>query len=99
MTMFAKIKDGSVVTFPYGYDNLQAENPYTRFTGNIDLMEIFPQTEEALLREYELVPVVVEDKPTTHPIQEAVLNTTPILKDGKWTLDWVVQFKLPESRV
>ncbi len=96
MTMLAKIKDTAIVTFPYGYDDLQAENPYTRFTGNIDLMEIFPQTEEALLRGHELVRVTVKDKPTVIPfVQEAVLATTPTLEDGQWVLDWTVNFKPP----
>ena len=96
MTMFAKIKDNAVVTFPYGYDDLQAENAHTLFTGNIDLMEIFPQTEEALLHGHELVQVVVEDEPITSPIEEAVLATMPILKDGQWVLEWAVQFKAPK---
>ena len=93
--MLAKIKDNAVVTFPYGYDDLQAENPHTRFTGNIDLMEIFPQTEEATLRGYELARVIVKDKPIVPPSQEAVLATTPTLEDGQWVLDWAVQFKNP----
>jgi hypothetical protein len=95
MTMLAKIKDNVVVTFPYGYDNLQSENPHTRFTGNIDLMELFPQTEEALLRGHELVQVTAEDKPATHPIEQAVLATTPTLENGNWVLKWAVSFKLP----
>jgi hypothetical protein len=91
--MFAKIKDNAVVTFPYGYDNLQAENPHTRFTGNIDLMELFPQTEEALLRGHELVQVTIDEKPQVLPsVQEAVLATTPTLKDGRWVLEWQVSF-------
>lgn len=95
MTMLAKIKDNTVVTFPYGYDNLQSESPHTRFTGNINLMELFPQTEEALLRGHELVQVTVDDKPILRPMQEAVLATTPTLKDGNWVLKWAVSFKLP----
>lgn len=93
--MLAKIKDNIVVDFPYGYDDLQRENPHTRFAGNIDLMELFPQTEEALLRGHELVRVIVKDKPVVHPKQEAVLATTPTLEDGQWVLGWTVQFKLP----
>jgi hypothetical protein len=97
--MFAKIKDNAVVTFPYGYDDLQRENPHTRFTGSIDLMELFPQTEEALLRGYELVNVTTAEKPQVLPfVQEAVLATTPTLEDGAWVLKWVISFKpLAES--
>lgn len=95
--MLAKTKNNAVVTFPYGYDNLQAENPHTRFTGNIDLMELFPQTEEALLRGHELVQVITEEKPTVHPMQEAVLATTPTLKDGQWLLEWQVSFVPPKQ--
>jgi hypothetical protein len=90
--MLAKIKDNALVTFPYGYDDLQAENPHTRFTGKIDLMELFPQTEEALLRGHELVQITPEDKPVLHLFEEAVLATTPTLKDGQWVLEWQVSF-------
>lgn len=93
--MLAKIKDNAVVTFPYGYDNLQAENPYTRFTGNIDLMELFPQTEEALLRGYTLVQVTVKDKPQTLPREEAVLDDAPTLEDGQWVLNWTKNWMKP----
>lgn len=96
MIMFAKIKDNAVVIFPYGYDDLQRENPHTRFVGNIDLMELFPQTEEALLRGYELVRVTIKEPPTVRrPAEEAVLATTPTLEDGQWVLGWTVQFKTP----
>jgi hypothetical protein len=95
--MFAKIKNNAVVTFPYGYDNLQSENPHTRLTGNIDLMALFPQTEEALLRGHELVQVITEEKPTLYPMQEAVLATKPTLKDGRWVLEWQVSFVLPKQ--
>ena len=91
--MLAKIKDTEIVIFPYGYDDLQAENPYTKFTGNIDLLEIFPQTEEALLRGYELVQVITKDKPNILPIQEATLAQFPTWEDGVLVLDWEVSFK------
>lgn len=93
--MFAKIKDTAIITFPYGFDDLQSENPHTRFTGNIDLMELFPQTEEATLRGYELVPVTVQEEPRTRPFQEAVLAQLPTWKDGSLVLEWTVRFKQP----
>ena len=91
--MFAKIKDTAIVTFPYGYDDLQAENPYTRFTGNIDLMEIFPQTEEATLRGHVLVPVTVQEKPYIYSFQDAVLAQLPTWEYGNLVLLWDVRVK------
>jgi hypothetical protein len=91
--MLAKIKDNVVVVFPYGYDDLQAENPHTRFTGNLDLMELFPQTEEALLRGHELVRVGVEEKPVIHSFEEATLADLPTLENGNWVLKWGVSFR------
>ena len=90
--MFAKIKDNKVVTFPYGYDDLQNENPHTQYSGDIDLMEIFPNTEEALLRGFKLVKVYVDDKPETFVLEKANLSDTPTLKNGVWSLNWVVSF-------
>lgn len=90
MTMFAKIKNGHVVAFPYGYDQLQAENPHTRYTGVIDLQQLFKDTEEAILHGAELVEVQVAPKPFLLPHETAKLSGTPVLEDGRWVLGWVV---------
>jgi len=52
--MFAKIKDGVVVKFPYGLGDLFAENPNTNFPST-NLIALFPQTTAAVVDGYELV--------------------------------------------
>ena len=92
--MFAKVKNNEVLKFPYGYDEFQQDNPYTLLSGEINLMELFPKTEEALLNGCELVNVKTMDKPTTHPLQEAVLADVPVFQDGEWVLLWSVSIKV-----
>lgn len=91
--MFAKIKDNEIIQFPYGYDDLQADNPYTRFTGIIDLKEIFDNSELSVIHGYELVEVTIEKKPDIlEPIEIAILSDIPTKEDNKWMLRWSVEF-------
>jgi hypothetical protein len=96
--MYAKIKNNEVVTFPYGFDELQADNPHTRFTGVIIIPDLFDLTEEKILKGYDLAEVKQIEKPHTTPFQEATLNDKPTLNDnGEWELGWTVKFKPPSE--
>ena len=90
--MYAKIKNNEVITFPYGFDELQKDNPYTRFTGIIIIPDIFQHTEEKLLKGYDLVEVKMSEEPKNlSPIHVATLNDKPTLNEkGEWELGWTV---------
>jgi hypothetical protein len=109
--MFAKIKDDVLIKYPYGYDDLQEDNPHTRFTGVIDLVNLFKESEEHTLKGYDLVEIVVEDKPTTTPFpglgdpmpltpfHVVTLSDTPVKEGDKWMLKWNVEFVPPDTEV
>jgi hypothetical protein len=86
--MFAKIKNNQVITFPYGYDELCKDNPYTKFKGNIDLKEIFSKTEFGQ-NGYELVDVEKIKEPPYDPYSQILtVDNLPTLVDGKWILNY-----------
>lgn len=90
MTSYAKIKDGEVVTFPYAFDELHADNPGQTFTGEINIMDLFMQSEQPSLG-YEIVEVeYVHDfeKPSVAPFMIAYRPDKPTLSGGKWTYGW-----------
>jgi hypothetical protein len=57
--MYAEIKNGTVVTFPYDYDTLVQKNPYTKFA-QTDLLSMYFGT-EANVDGHELVRVTEVD--------------------------------------
>jgi hypothetical protein len=88
--MFAEVKNGAVVTFPYDYDTLVQKNPYTKFA-QTDLLSMYAGT-EANLNGHELVRVTQADAPTVNKqTQKAVQNLAPTLVNSVWTLEWSVQ--------
>jgi hypothetical protein len=88
--MFAEVKNGAVVTFPYDYDILVAKNPYTKFA-QTDLLTMYVGT-EANLNGCQLVRVAEADAPTFNKqTQKVVQNLTPTLVNSVWTLEWSVQ--------
>lgn len=88
--MYAEVKNGVVVTFPYDYDILVQKNPYTKFA-QTDLLSMYFGT-EANLDGHELVRVIETDAPTfDKQTQKAVKNSAPVLVDNIWTLGWSIQ--------
>lgn len=84
--MYAKIKDNVVVLYPYGLDDLYAENPHTNFGIVENLVATFATTESGVdghtLVEVKLVqPVVDHTKNFT--------EGTPSLVNGIWIQTWV----------
>jgi hypothetical protein len=93
--MFAKIKDNVLIKYPYGFDELQQDNPYTRFTGDIDLKSIFMESDEHILNKYNLVDVFIDTKPDLMPFHIAILSDTPVKEGDKWVLKWSIEFVPP----
>lgn len=94
--MFAKVLNAQLVTFPYGYAQLQADNPYTAF--NAGGLEADFYGTEAWQEGYRLVPVVELPQPSYDPgTQVAVQDVDPTLTEGVWILGWTVRPMTPEE--
>ena len=88
--MYAEVKNGAVVTFPYDYDTLVQKNPYTKF-GQTDFLSMYSGT-QANIDGNELVRVTELETPTfNNQTQKAVQDSAPALVDNVWTLGWSVQ--------
>jgi hypothetical protein len=95
--MHAKIKDGSLVKFPYGMADLQIENPFTNYNGAYDVAAIFPTTEGATVHGQEIVPVTMLPAPEHDQRTQTVELGQPSLTDGEWTVGWIVTNKTQEQ--
>ena len=85
--MYTKIKDNNVVQYPYGFDELFADNPYTNFDIIYDLPAVFATTESGLNGH------TLEQVRLVQPISDHTKNYTegtPSLSDGIWTQTWNV---------
>jgi hypothetical protein len=92
--MYAEIKNGTVVTFPYDYDTLVKKNPYTKFA-QTDLLSMYFGT-EANVDGHELVRITEADAPTfDKQTQKTVQDSAPTLVNGVWTLGWAIQALTP----
>lgn len=88
--MYAEVKNGAVVTFPYDYDTLVQKNPYTKFA-QTDLLSMYSGT-QANIDGNELVRVTELETPTFNSqTQKAVQDSAPSLANDVWTLGWSVQ--------
>lgn len=94
--MLVKIKDDLVVTFPYDFNELRKDNPYTTFDSP-DVAANFEGT-EAWLAGYRLQPVIIPQEPTCDPRTQTVYqNALPDLQDGTWILGWTIHENTPEE--
>lgn len=98
MTVYAEVKGNTLIQFPYTLGSMEAENPYTNFGTNPDIVTIFPQTTTAIENGYILEPVLYLPQPTYDPAtQVAIQNKDPLLIDGVWALGWTVRLMNPEE--
>ena len=88
--MYAEVKNGAVVTFPYDYDTLVQKNPYTKFA-QTDLLSMYTGT-QANIDGNELVRVTELDAPTfDKQTQKLVQDSAPTLANSVWSLGWSIQ--------
>ena len=87
VTIYIKINDGNIATYPYTYSSLYSENPSTLYDDRYDLRGWFNQTETCLVEGHVLEEVVEADSPVIDPTTEKnVIGDEPTLVDGVWTL-------------
>lgn len=88
--MYAEVKDGAVVTWPYDYDTLCKNNPSTAFPANKHLLELYNGTEANLAGNL-LVKVVEQPQPVYDAkTQTVVQNAQPVMFGEEWVLGWTV---------
>lgn len=90
--------DNKIVTYPYTFSSLQAENPYTNFGTNQDVMFWFPQTNASIDLGYQLLPVFESPQPSYDPLTQYVVSGVPEIVDGKWYTTWNVVNYDPEQQ-
>jgi hypothetical protein len=90
--------DNQIVTYPYTFASLQAENPYTNFGGNTDVMYWFPKTDVATKQGYQLLPVFDAPQPTYDPLTQFVTPGPIEYTNGKWYTSWIVNTYDPEQQ-
>ena len=91
MMLFAKVQADKVLKFPYSVDDLQMENPHTRFNFSIRSIEQFyAQTEEAVSLGSNVVNVVLLPNPGyIGPPKTYRRDDIPqLLENGLWVLGW-----------
>jgi hypothetical protein len=88
--MFAEIKNGAVVTFPYDYDTLVRNNPYTKFN-QTDLLSMYAGT-ESNINGGKLVCLTEIDSPVFNKqTQKIVRDSVPAFVNGVWALNLAIQ--------
>lgn len=91
--MYAKIKDGQLIKYPYGIFELFEDKPELSNT-NIDVFSGFEQTTD-WSNGARLVPVTFQEVPSTHNHRTHILShtTVPQLVGEKWVLVCVLTEK------
>jgi hypothetical protein len=99
MALYVELNaQNEIVTYPYTFSNLQAENPYTNFGDNSDVAYWFPLTQLATEQGYQLLPVFPTPQPTYDQLTQYVVETTPAPISGKWYQTWDVRTYDPEQQ-
>jgi len=92
--MFAKVKDTSVLVYPYTMDTLKSENPYTNFNGETNLIGLYEGTEDQIETGASIVEVTFLSMPNSKRNQIVTKNATPHKDDdGNWVLGYTITEK------
>lgn len=92
---YAKIKNNIIIEYPYGFNQLQADNPYTMYP-NMDVAYWFPLT-NAATEGYVLVDILPSPQPSYDWITQGIKETTPELTSGQWYQTWEIYQLTPEE--
>lgn len=90
--------DNQIITYPYTFASLQAENPYTNFGDNQDVMFWFPQTQAAMELGYSLYPVFDAAIPSYDDYTQYIVPGQPVEIGGQWYTSWIVVDNTPEQQ-
>jgi hypothetical protein len=88
--LYAETNGANLILYPYGFAQLQKQNPYTNYGDNQDVAYWFPQTEIAITTGNILSEVIIATKPIINEATQSVEEDTPTLINEVWTQNWVV---------
>jgi hypothetical protein len=80
--MYVFAKNNTPVKFPYSFAKLCSDNLGTSFPEKINDRE---------LAAWNVYPVQPQELPECDPATEQIIETSPILRNGKWIQNWLVQ--------
>jgi hypothetical protein len=89
---YAKIKNDSIVIYPYSFDNLVEENPHTIFS-NSPLPELYKETDFANDGSFVVEVIELQEPIVTDYRNIAELNSLPTFVDNLWCLEWSVRLR------
>ena len=99
MTNYIEVNaQNEIIAYPYTFSNLQAENPYTNFGDNQDVMYWFPQTNAATELGYQLFPVLESPQPPYDTLTQYIIPGLPEETGGQWYTTWVIGTNTPEQQ-
>lgn len=82
------ISKRGIIKYPYTENDLRAENASTIYTGQIDLKEIYPNTEIAIKEGNVIVEVEDATQPEYDKTNSRIEEVMPTLQNGKWARTW-----------
>lgn len=95
--LYAKVKDGNVLQYPYTAQDLQKENPSTSFSySGGDISELYARTEDAEATGAVVVPVEVASCAGL-PQYEYTLADSPIFDGIRWVLGYNAALKVGDD--
>jgi hypothetical protein len=93
---YAKVNQNTLLVYPYTWQNLQEENPYTNFQGS-DIIGAHVGTNDNLSGNT-IVQVVNASEPSyDESTQNCIQNNTPTLIENVWTLGWNITEKTQDE--
>ena len=79
--MYALVKDGAILRYPYSITDLRRDNSGTSFPR-------FPSDDT--LEAFGVVTVAEAERPTHDPVTQDLTELQPVLTDGVWVQVWAV---------
>ena len=96
---YAKLLNGAIVDFPYTWEKLQEENPYSLFDDRFSLPEWYAQTEEGRATGASIIVVVELPMPVVDVANFNLQSpSTPEFVNEAWVLRWQVLEKTAEEK-
>lgn len=89
--MFAKVKDLTLVKYPYTDADLKEDAPFIEFDNSLTLAEQFKVADSSISDGFSIVDVEIQEPPSFDAgIEELKQASVPSLINEKWMLGWVV---------
>ena len=89
--MYAKVHKNTVLVYPYTWENLKSENPFTAYDNRFTISEWYSKTEEALVGDKNIVEVLEKDPPDyDSATQKIEKNAQPISIFNNWYITWEI---------